>query len=80
MENKYFKKNTNQQLKEEPGIFISILSADSSADDHLQGQLLVKLLQDREGPKLTNCINAIIINTAHGPLHDLDINRIHFRD
>lgn len=46
------KKRTNQQLKEEPGIFISILSANPSADDHLQGQLLMKLLQER---RYTNC-------------------------
>lgn len=36
---------TNQQLEEEPGIFVRILPADPSADNHLQGQLLVKLLQ-----------------------------------
>lgn len=35
----------DQQLKEEPSIFVCIFSADSSADDHLQRQLLVKLLQ-----------------------------------
>ena len=40
--------NTDQQLKEEPGVFVSVLSADSSADDHLQGQLLVKLLHERK--------------------------------
>lgn len=79
MESKYFEKSTNQQLKEEPGIFVCVLSADAGADDHLQGQLLVKLLQQRKGPKLTKCMNTIIINPAHGPLQHLDINRIHSR-
>lgn len=45
------KKYTDQQLKEEPGIFVRVLSADPGADDHLQGQLLVKLLQETKHTK-----------------------------
>lgn len=50
--NKIKTTHTDQQLKEEPGIFVRVLSADPSADDHLQGQLLMKLLQER---KYKNC-------------------------
>lgn len=42
------KKHTDQQLKEEPGIFVCILSADARTDDHLEGQLLMKLLQEAQ--------------------------------
>lgn len=45
-------RGTDQQLKEEPGIFVCVLSADTSADDHLQGQLLVELLQETKQTRL----------------------------
>lgn len=40
--------NTDQQLKEEPSVFVGIFSADPGADNHLQGQLLMKLLQEKK--------------------------------
>lgn len=36
---------THQELEEEPGILVGILPANPSADHHLQGYLLVELLQ-----------------------------------
>lgn len=46
--------DTNQQLEEEPGVFVCVLPADPSADNHLQGQLLVKLLQNTTHIQLTH--------------------------
>lgn len=35
-----------QQLEEEPGVFINVLSADASAHHHLKSQLFMKLLEE----------------------------------
>ncbi len=34
-----------KKFKEEPGVFVDVLSADSSADHHLKSQLLMEQLQ-----------------------------------
>lgn len=45
-----------QQLKEEPGVLIDVLSAHAGAYDHLKSQFFVKLLKEmRTQMPVTHC-------------------------